>query len=1639
MKLKYIILLLISLSANLFYSQSLSTSLTACYALDGNGNEPINNLTGVLSAVSPTVDRFNNPGSAMHFIGSSGSFISLPNSPLLKPTNAVSFSAWVKFDNIIQNQYIVFAHNTCASFHEGYTLIGQNIGTGFRLYGVKSGAACSGATQHILASGSTLNANTWYHVGGYFGNDSIKIYVNGALAGSMPSTVTLNYNASDNVYLGGSGLAFNLPLNGTIDNARFYNRKLSGSEFNQLYLIDPICAALSPNCNNIFYSSIIDYNFPGHQVNISSTSIPNSSTLSALSTPSSNIGPGFAIGPSLGFPAPNPTFWCTVGGNYFYHNGATFANTNHADLPGTGTKKYGGSKNFIYSLDPLGQVFAYNGTGTASLIATVPTSSNGVLNADIVGDDLDNFYILKLTNPQGLFVFNPAGLPLCSYSITGIPTSSFSPGGGLSIVGNTVSAYNTGNGFIKLFYNGLINGSVINFTQTTQTFSLDATSDFGSCVITTPVFSSAINASPNSSISCVSQTITLTANSTSTVVPGNYSWSGPGIITSPTSQSIQVNQPGVYSCTLTSCPIAGSISSFTVLSGPGPITPTITLTNSLSCTTPNATLVVTPNTALHTFLWAGAGLSSYTTPTTVASAGGVFSITVTNPITGCSGTQTINVPSSISIPTINATASNTQICFPSASPITFTATGATNYTWTPIGSTVPGTGSVVAANPTVTTTYTISGTSGACTGSTSITISVTPTPTMVASGSPTVCSGSPTTLSVTGATNYTWMPGSLTGPSVTASPSTTTNYTISGANGICTSTTSILLTVIPIPTITASASPTIICQGSTSTLTANGAITYTWQPGNLSGNTVTVNPLATTIYTVSGKNILGCSSSTTVQLVVNNPTISVSPLSNTICSGTSATITGSGASSYTWNPGVFTTSAIVVSPTINTTYTLISISGVCTSTTYVPIFVSATPTILTSPINPTICNGSSATLTASGGATYTWMPGATTGSINIVSPTIPTNYTVTGASAFGCTNTNVATVIVNPSPTVSATSNPTIICSGSGATVALTANGANTYTWLPGPLTGSNVVITPTASTVYTVTGANGFNCTNTKTVSILVSPTPTITVSASSTIICNGSSATLTANGAATYTWMPGALTGTSVVVSPTATTVYTVNGASGICNSTKTFTLVVLPRPTISITAIPPVMCSGNSGLLFAFGASSYTWSPGSSVGNTLAITPSVTTTYTVIGTNTLGCSNTATTIITVNPSPTITVNTSSNTVCSGNSVTLTSSGALTYICLPSAQTGSVIVISPTVNTTYTITGINGSGCTDTETVSITIAPGPTISATSSNTLLCDGGTFSLSASGATNYTWMPVNITGSLVATTASTLVNTYTVVGEIGGCTNTATVTVAVISCNNSMFGMTKAAGKPVLIYNSFYNVTFTITAVNASTINLTNVSIDENLSVAFPSPTNFSVVSHPVITSQNSSLSINPLFDGVSQISLTSPSTSTLLANKRDTIVFTLRIDPKGYFGPFKNSVIGFAEFINNVIVSDSSNNGFIWDPDSDGDPTNNDTATVINFNPIDLFIPDGFSPDGDGKNDVFFIKGLNGRPVKLTVFNRWGNKIYENGEYDNAWNAYPNVSNTLGNNKAPQGTYYYIIEFLDGDKETRTGFVVVQY
>ena len=335
-----------------------------------------------------------------------------------------------------------------------------------------------------------------------------------------------------------------------------------------------------------------------------------------------------------------------------------------------------------------------------------------------------------------------------------------------------------------------------------------------------------------------------------------------------------------------------------------------------------------------------------------------------------------------------------------------------------------------------------------------------PTVTLTSS-SASVCANSNVTITASGASTYTWNNGS-TANSVVFNPSVTTVYTATGSLGCWINTRTISIFALPLPTISVNSGT--ICNGNSFTLVPTGALSYTYP--------ATVSPTVTTSYTVIGVGSNGCLSNiaTSNVTVIANPTISAS--SATICSGGTATLTASGANTYTWNTGS-NASSITVSPASTTNYTVggANLAGCRSNTLSLSVTIGAAPSVVVN--SSTVCSGNSATLTASGLTTYTWNTGANTNSI-IVSPTVTTTYSVNG-NLLGCATqaSNSSTVIVN-STIVTANVTSTIICSGQSGT--LTANGASTYSWSNGS-NGSSIVVSPTVSTNYTVTGTGPNGC----------------------------------------------------------------------------------------------------------------------------------------------------------------------------------------------------------------------------------------------------------------------------------------------------------------------------------------------------------------------------------------------------------------------------------------------------------------------------------------------------------------------------------------------------------------------------------
>jgi gliding motility-associated-like protein len=771
----------------------------------------------------------------------------------------------------------------------------------------------------------------------------------------------------------------------------------------------------------------------------------------------------------------------------------------------------------------------------------------------------------------------------------------------------------------------------------------------------------------------------------------------------------------------------------------------ITLTNITICTGNSTTLTA----AVTGTLPPGAVINWYTAAvggspifTGASYNTGPLAVTTTYWVGTCAGWWREPVTVTVGpAPTVTVSASTNPIC--SGSSTTLTAAGATTYNWMPGNiNTNP-----VVVSPAGTTTYTVTGTVGpGCSNTVTITVTVTPTPTVTAvASSPTICSGNSTNLTGSGATSYVWNPGAIPGNPVSVSPTTTTTYTVTGTTSGCSSTAQVTVTVNPSPTVTATASSPTICSGGSTNLTGGGASSYVWNPGAIPGSPISVSPTTSTTYTVTGTAANGCTGTAQVAVTVNpTPTVTAVASSPTICSGNSTNLTGSGATSYVWNPGAIPGSPISVSPTTTTTYTVTGTTTGCSSTAQVTVTVNPSPTVTAVASSPTICNGGSTNLTGGGATSYVWNPGAIPGSPISVSPTTSTTYTVTGTAANGCTGTAQVAVTVNPTPTVTAVASSPTICNGGSTN--LTGSGATSYVWNPGAIPGSPISVSPAITTTYTVTGTGANGCTSTAQVTVTVNPTPTVTATASSPAICVGGSTNLTGSGATSYVWNPGAIPGSPISVSPVATTTYTVTGTAGNgCTNTAQVTVTVNPLPVPSATSTPATICAGQSASLNASGGTSYNWNGGVLVnasGATQSVTPPATTTYTVNVTDGNNCTATTQVTLTVNPLPTPNAG-ADQTICSGNSASLLATGGGTYTwnggSLVNAN-GAAQTDSPLTTTAYTVTVTDGNGCQDNDTVLVNVNLTPTTSAGGPAATICTNDTLQLNATGTGTFAWTP-----------------------------------------------------------------------------------------------------------------------------------------------------------------------------------------------------------------------------------------------------------------------------------------------------------
>jgi trimeric autotransporter adhesin len=394
-------------------------------------------------------------------------------------------------------------------------------------------------------------------------------------------------------------------------------------------------------------------------------------------------------------------------------------------------------------------------------------------------------------------------------------------------------------------------------------------------------------------------------------------------------------------------------------------------------------------------------------------------------------------------------------------------------------------------------------------------------------------------------------------------PAGVTNFTLTATTAYesttCTSAASTSVNVI-YPTVDAGPDQTV-CVTTPVTLSGSGAQTYSWDNGVVNG--VPFIPGGTATYTVIGTAANGCQETDQVTVTVNSTIPVNAGQDQTICIGDPVTLSGSGALIYTWDNGVV--NGVAFNPTATQTYTVTGTDAFgCFGTDQVIVTVNSLP-VIDAGSPQTVCQGIPVTLNGSGAVSYTWNNGVTNGIA--FNPATTQTYTVTGTDANGCQNTDQVTVMVNPSPVVNAGIDQSVC---PGASVTLTATGAQSYSWNNGVTNGVSFI--PTSTQTYTVTGTNANGCQSTDQVLVTVNPIPDVNAGANQTI-CEGTQITLSASGAATYVWSNG-IPNNSGINPPLGTNVYAVTGTSAAgCQNSDTLIITVIPVPVAVLGSDSPL----------------------------------------------------------------------------------------------------------------------------------------------------------------------------------------------------------------------------------------------------------------------------------------------------------------------------------------------------------------------------------------------------------------------------------------------------------------------------------
>ncbi|HTB07629.1 MAG TPA: PKD domain-containing protein [Bacteroidia bacterium] len=1265
-----------------------------------------------------------------------------------------------------------------------------------------------------------------------------------------------------------------------------------------------------------------------------------------------------------------------------------------------------------------------------------------------------------VVNASGTYtvVVTTSTTPLCTYTldtavvvpgpivITITPTNELCNGGNTGSASSNVTGGTPG--YTYSWSNGQTGSNATALTAGSYTLTVTDShgcKGTGTVTITQP---SAVTTAPSSVAS-----ICTANNGTATITAGGgtpgytYLWNG-----GQTTSSISPVSAGTYTVTVkdaNGCTITANV---TVPNTVSTLTATTTPTNPLCNGGTGSATVTGPGggTAPYTYVWSNAQTGTTATALTI----GTYTVTITD-ANGCTGTETVTITQPTAITT--TTSSTPTNCSANTGTASVTASNGTpgyTYLWSN-GLTSSNISNLSAGSYTVTVTD-----ANSCTTTATVVVAssgATITPTLTSTN--VLCNGGNTgTATVTGVTGgttpytYSWSSGQIT-TNITGLTAGTYTITVTDANG-CTGTASV--TVSQPTVVTASASNTAaLCNGGngTATVTAGGGTpgyTYSWS----SGPTTSTMTASAGTYTATVTDANGCTVTATTTITQPTAMTTTTSFVGAICgmSNGSASITnvtgGTPGYTYLWSTGAVTTTISAISAgAYNVTVT--DANG-CTTIATVNVPNSGGPRdSIVSTVNILCYNGNNGSITlgvANGTLPYTfaWSSGQVTQ--NITGLTAGT-YSVTVTDANGCIVTANA-IITQPSQLrdsiVSIKNEP---CFGNSLGNITTGEKGGTlpysYSWSSGQVSQNLTNISAGTYTI-TVTDANG--CVVTADTTITQPTALTITAAgfpASCFGSCDGQVAVIPSGGTTPYTylWTPSGSTNASQPGMCAGTDSVYVTDANG-C---KVDSAVIVTQPAAiddSIVGTVNVLCNGgNNGSATVGvkgGTSPYTYSWTSAAGTNATATGLTAGSYTCTVTDKDLCSNTVVATITEPPVLVATLPAPS-TLCIGQSVTITATvigGTPTYTySWSNGATTSSITVSPVVTTSYSVTVTDANGCI-VGPISITITVNPPLAVIAGPTKsICPGGTTTISATasggdGTYTYVWTPGGMNGSSVNVSPGTT-TTYTVTVNDGCGTPAVTATEAVIVdplpvvsftadttngcyplCINFKDMTTIASGGVNQWQWTFGNggtsshadTTYCYMNPGQYTVGLT-VTSDSGCSSSQTVPNMITVYNHPTAmftSSPQPATIIEPT------VNFTDESTDDYGIVKWQWLFG----DPLDGNSQLQNPSYTYADtgtYCPNLKVTNKY--GCV----------DSITQCIVIEPFFTLYIPNAFSPNGDGVNDIFTAKGDYVCGFQMYIFDRWGMQLFYTEDMQKGWNGTVNG----GQNVEQEDTYVYLIYAVD--------------